>query len=67
MGGEIANLKRQNKALRSLVEEYRMVLQQANSRRDLYYGSYVAKDYRFTTQQIDQSLAAIQRVMEAQP
>ncbi|OAB57515.1 hypothetical protein AY599_23605 [Leptolyngbya valderiana BDU 20041] len=62
MGGEIANLKRHNAALGKLVEDYRVILLRAKSGRDLHCGLYVAKDYRFTAEEIERRLADIRDV-----
>lgn len=61
------------KALRARVAEleavaldYRDVLHSAKAGRDLYCGMYVAKEYRFTRDQIDAALAKISTALQKQ-
>ena len=52
-GGKIANLERQNAKLREVVREFSAILASAEVSRTLYCGHYTAKEYNFSTGQID--------------
>lgn len=64
MGGEIANLKKENATLRLVAEEYLSVLVRANAGRDLYLGTYVGKDYRFAKADLKGKIERVRSAIE---
>ena len=52
--------------LEAVALDYRHVLHSAKAGRDLYCGMYVAKEYKFTREQIDTALAKISAALQKQ-
>lgn len=63
--GECKALRVRVAELEEIARDYRLVLHSAKTGRDLYLGWHIAKEYRFTRQQIDAALAKINDALNA--
>jgi hypothetical protein len=63
---EAKQLRARVAELEAVALDYRYVLHSAKAGRDLYCGMYVAKEYRFTRDQIDAALAKISAALQKQ-
>lgn len=61
---EVKALRAESERLRAIALDYRHILHSAKAGRDLYCGSYVAKEYRFTRDQIDAALLKIEQALK---
>lgn len=57
-------LRAENERLRAIALDYRHILHSAKTGRDLYCGTYVAKEYHFTRDQIDAALLKIEQALK---